>query len=456
VRIGVVGGGVLGLTLAYRLVRLGHSVELFESAPQLGGLARTHDYGDFVWDRFYHCILPQDEALLRLLGELGLGGELRWKVTRTGYWSRGELHSMSGNRDFLRFPLLNLPQKARLGAAVFYATRLADPYKLYGVTAADWLTRICGRRAYEVFWRPLLQAKFGPYHDRVAAVFIWATLKRLVGARSSGSNREQLGYVRGGYARILDALARALGRRGAVLHVGAPVEAIEPCRGTDGTPACRVRTSGPGGSTPSVDFDLVVFTAPTALAREVVAPELEPHLARVEREHPSATTYLGALCLVLALPRPLTPYYVLNIGESDVALTGLIEMTNLVDAGAETAGHSLVYVPRYLDSADPAMEAPDAELLRTTFEPGLRRLFPDLALERASYVGIHRARHIQPLPLVRETRPEALPPPAIERPFLVLNTSMLQCATLNNNEVVGLVDDFIEHNRAILTLSGPG
>jgi hypothetical protein len=56
---------------------------------------------------------------------------------------------------------------------------------------------------------------------------------------------------------------------------------------------------------------------------------------------------------------------------------------------------------------------------------------------------VQRARFVQPLPLAREGTGEIRPAPALERPFQVLNTSMLRCATLNNNEVVGLVDDFL-------------
>ena len=52
----VIGGGVLGLTLAHRLAGLGHRVELFEAAPELGGLVAPQQFGSFVWDRFYHCI----------------------------------------------------------------------------------------------------------------------------------------------------------------------------------------------------------------------------------------------------------------------------------------------------------------------------------------------------------------------------------------------------------------
>ena len=135
---------------------------------------------------------------------------------------------MSGNADFVRFPLLGVVDKARLAATVVYASRFADPWALYRITAEEWLTRWCGRRGYEVFWQPLLRAKFGPYHDRVAAVFIWATLTRLFGARSSGTNEETMGYVRGGYRTILGALRTALEQRGVVIRLGARVLAARP------------------------------------------------------------------------------------------------------------------------------------------------------------------------------------------------------------------------------------
>ncbi|MGH9381494.1 MAG: FAD-dependent oxidoreductase [Thermoanaerobaculia bacterium] len=442
--VGVVGGGILGLCLAHRLSAMGHAVTLFEASPHLGGLAGAHDYGSFTWDRFYHCILPTDVDLIRLLGELGLGDELRWKATGTGYYHGGNTYSMSGTIDFIRFPLLSLPSKARLAASVVYATRFADPWKLYDVSAKEWLTRWCGRRGYELFWRPLLRAKFGPYHDRVAAVFIWATLTRLFGARAGGAARETLGYCRGGYHRIFGVLRRELERRGVDLRTGTAVVGIDR---EPGGCAIRYRDSG---EIASASFDQVVFTAPTRVARKLVDTSLLPVVERTERDHPTSGAYLGVACLVVALRRPLTPYYALNIGDERVELTGLIEMTNLIDAGEETGGLSLVYLPRYLDSEDPRLRLSDDDLADAMMERGVRRLFPDLTDADVVYRGLHRATYVQPLPLVGHGAARRQEAPALVSPFQILNTSMLTCATLNNNEVVRLVDAFVERNLAVL------
>ncbi|MEO7426912.1 MAG: FAD-dependent oxidoreductase [Fibrobacteria bacterium] len=446
--IGVVGAGMLGLTLAHRLAKQGHQVEIFEAGESLGGLAGPYDYGEFIWDRYYHCILPQDGKLIALLGELGLEQDLRWRATGTGYYGRGKFHSMSNNRDFLAFPLISLLDKVRLGAAIFYATRFADPYKLYGVTAKAWLTRMCGRRTYEVFWLPLLKAKFGPFHDQVAAVFIWATLTRLFGARTAGKNQENLGYVKGGYAAILDRFEKVLTAAGVKIHLRTAVARITaPAAEGAKAAGCRLTVSTAGTADRSLEFDQVFFTAPTSLAEKAADPGLLPYVKRMAEWYPTSHAYLGVICLVLVLKKPLTPYYVLNIGE-DIGLTGLIEMTNLIDTGEETRGRSLVYLPRYLDSRDAKFEDSDEQVLREFLGGGLAKLFPGFS-ERDDLVSysVHRARFVQPLPLARETTGEIRPAPALERPFQILNTSMLRCATLNNNEVVGLVDEFLAKSR---------
>ena len=43
----------------------------------------THfNFGPFSWDKFYHCILTSDSALLQLIEDLGLTSELHW-INRT-------------------------------------------------------------------------------------------------------------------------------------------------------------------------------------------------------------------------------------------------------------------------------------------------------------------------------------------------------------------------------------
>src|SRR5437660_680675 len=124
--IAIVGSGFLGMTLALRLAESGANVTLFEGSDQIGGLASAWEIGDVVWDKHYHVTLASDKFTRNLVEELGLGDEYRWVETKTGFYTDGELVSMSNTAEFLKFPPLGLISKLRLGAAIFYASRVKN------------------------------------------------------------------------------------------------------------------------------------------------------------------------------------------------------------------------------------------------------------------------------------------------------------------------------------------
>ena len=77
----VVGGGILGMTLALRLAQRGHDVTLFERSSRLGGLASAWSLGEVVWDRHYHVTLLSDSYTRAILTELGLEKDMKWVET---------------------------------------------------------------------------------------------------------------------------------------------------------------------------------------------------------------------------------------------------------------------------------------------------------------------------------------------------------------------------------------
>src|SRR5690348_7693150 len=123
-RVGIIGGGITGLTAAYRLESAGIKTTIIEAAPDLGGLCRSYNFGPFHWDKFYHCILTSDSHLLQLIEDIGLTPDLRWTETKTGFYSKHGLHSLSNSLEFLLFPPLSLWEKFRMALGVLRATKL--------------------------------------------------------------------------------------------------------------------------------------------------------------------------------------------------------------------------------------------------------------------------------------------------------------------------------------------
>src|SRR3990172_12862037 len=88
------------------------------------------------------------------------------------------------------------------------------------------MIRTFGPSNYTNFWEPLLRAKFGEYAETVAAVFIWASVKRLFGVRSPIAKKHTTGYVHGGYHHILETLRRKLESQGSRIYLGTQIHAI--------------------------------------------------------------------------------------------------------------------------------------------------------------------------------------------------------------------------------------
>ncbi len=422
-RIGVVGGGLLGMTLALRLRQRGARVTLLDAAPTAGGLADAMRIGDFTWDRFYHVMLLSDLNTRALVDELGLTDRLRWGRTRTGFFTDGALHSMSNSVEFLRFPPLSLPDKLRLGGTIFLASKLRDVRRLENELAVDWLRRWSGDRVLERIWLPLLRSKLGENYRIASAAFIWAIIARMYAARRSGLKEEMFGYIDGGYAVVLDALSKALDAAGVQFIGGATARSIvDTSEGVDVTLV-------DGGA---LSFDRVVSTVPASVFAKTC-----PQLRDDERERLERVIYQGIVCGALLTRTPLSPYYVTNITDPGIPLTGIIEMTALVDR-ERFGGHSLVYLPRYLAQDDAAWSASDAQFTEQSLS-ALQRMYPHFDRRDVIDFKVARARRVLAISTLDYTA-RAMPPLVTSMPRVFqLSSAQIAQGTLNVNETLGVV-----------------
>jgi len=424
--VGIVGGGTMGLTLAYRLSRRGHQVTALEGAAQIGGLSTWFDYGDFVWDKFYHVILRSDAHLLGLIEELGLSTRLNWAQTKTGFLWQGRLLSMSSHWEFLTFPALSAIDKLRLAAGILRCQRISDPSALESMPAAAWLQRLFGARVYQTLWAPLLESKFGALSPKVPATIMWATIRRYYSTRSKSQGAESMGFLSGGLKALFETLAQAIEAQGGRIVCCAPVASI------DESPRGKVLVQA---GAQRYEFDCLISTLPTALLRSI-APQL-----RGDLPDPSADPqFLGVLCMALVLRRPLSPYYVTNLIQRGLPFTGLIEVSNLAGPRALN-GRFLAMLPRY-ELPDSPWFQKSSEEIAAEFLAALKPVWPDVE-DNLVRSFVHRERRVQALWINR--------PPAAAAPLRAwngkvwsVNAELAGRDTLNNNAIVRVANQAAE------------
>lgn len=394
-KIVVVGGGLLGLGVGYRLSQSGATVTVLEASDQLGGLAADVDVAGIQVDRFYHCILNSDDSLLGLINDVGLSDQLRMRPVKAGFFHNARTYSISTPLDILRFPPLNPLDRLRLVRSLLECRRLKDWQALEDIDVETWLRQLSGNRVFETVWRPLLSAKFDGDFANTPATYIWSRTVRTTDTRSAGGRKELAGHLVGGYRTLAERLAERIRAAGGDVRTDTPVTRIV-------TESGRVAAIEAGPE--RFEADRAILTVPLPLAARLLRSRAAHGLETLEHSQAiDAYTqqvediegYLGVICVLLVLKRSLSPYYTLYLADGTLPFTAVIESTNIIDP-ALVGGRHLVYLPKYVDPASEVFQRSDDEI-RDWFVSHLRTIHPDLQDDDIVAAPIFRAPHVEPL-----------------------------------------------------------
>ncbi|MDE4908885.1 NAD(P)/FAD-dependent oxidoreductase [Methanogenium marinum] len=320
-RICIIGGGLTGLSAAYYLSRT-HSVDVLEASAEVGGLLSSSHFHDTFIERYYHHCFSGDANLLALMDELDLSGDISWLSGSTGYFSEGRIYPLTTPFEILRYPLLTLVDKFRLGLLTLRAGKYqAASYD--DITADAFIQDTCGKHAYESFFAPLLRSKFGEMRHEVSAAWL---ISRIAIRSDRGPQGERLGYLRHGYQSLITALSDAIRKNGGAIHTGIPARALEK---TDGG---KWRVNG-------APYDVVISTVRPSILTSLGGPSL-PEIP-----------YQGAACVSMGLSRDvLQGIYWVNV-KDEAPYGAVIGHTNF--APFEWYGEHIVYLASYFRDSLP-------------------------------------------------------------------------------------------------------
>ncbi|HXF61680.1 MAG TPA: NAD(P)/FAD-dependent oxidoreductase [Caldilineaceae bacterium] len=382
--IAVIGGGMAGLAAAYDLSRQpGMAVSIYEASDYLGGLAagfKGRPAWEWPLEHFYHHLFTNDDAILRLTREIGLGHLLEFHTPITAMYYRGRNYPLDTPLRVLRFPHLSLVNRLRMGLVLAYLRyHPLKPWRRFDKQVADrWLARWMGPTAYQTLWQPMLQGKFGVHYQEVNLAWFWARIVK---------RTRQLGYYRGGFQALIDGLAEVARRQGVTIQTGARVQGIVPRPGG----GWRVDVA----AAPPVEADLVLSTVSPELMQRL-APDLPADYLAALRSLRS----MGAVVTTVALKHGLMhDIYWSNIPKQEgLPFLALVEHTNMIDR-RHYAGDHLIYIGDYLDPGHRYFGMSVDELL-AEFLPHLPKFNPDFRPDWVTGAWVHKAKYAQPVPPV--------------------------------------------------------
>lgn len=375
-RIAVLGGGPMGLAVAFQLARDGHHPVLFEADDRVGGMTATFDFNGLDIERYYHFHCISDHAFLQMLDELGVADKMHWVETKMGYFYQGALHPWGNPMALLKFPGLSLTAKFRYGLHAFLSTKRNDWRPLDKLEATSWIRRWVGEEAFEVLWRKLFDYKFYDYAYGLSAAWIWSRIRR-IGRSRYNLFREKLGYLEGGSNTLLQALKGDIEEHGGEVHLSTPVSRVvmedDVVKGIQQADKFHA-------------FDKVISTVPLPFVPRLM-PDLPPEILKVFH----STKNIAVVCVIVKLTKPVTENFWLNINDPEMDIPGLVEYTNL-----RPLDQHIVYVPFYIPADHQKFSEPDSVFLDKV-RRYLCKINPNLADDDFIELRANRYRHAQPI-----------------------------------------------------------
>jgi phytoene dehydrogenase-like protein len=211
----IVGGGIAGLIAAIELARAGSKVTLFESAAELGGRARTKKADGFSLNQGPHALYITG-AFKRELDRLGIpyAGQKTNPLEPQGIY-QGKLYRLPTSLPSLALStLFSVGEKlafAGVQKAVIDGATGRESFALW-LDGQDLPSLV--RMAMEAISRV---SSYANAPERVQAAAMLDQIRR---------GFKGVIYVDGGWAAIVEGLAKAASKAGAELRTGASVERV--------------------------------------------------------------------------------------------------------------------------------------------------------------------------------------------------------------------------------------
>lgn len=353
-RIVIVGGGVSGLSVGYRLKRnMGSAVTVLEVESRPGGKAQTVTEQGFTCEEATNGWLDKEQAMRDLIADLGLESRVQPSDDLAAHrfiYRAGRLHELEMHPlKFMTSSALPLSARLRLIMEPFVRPRTDDSDE----SLAAFADRRIGKGARELLIGPMasgvyagdparmsLRSCFGKVSalEREHGGLIKGMIALKKAKKRAGENPDdvqagpsgRLTSLKGGVGELTGALAAALGDD---LRCGARVAAVRPREGG----GFLLDIEGEG----QMEADVVISAAPAHAATAYLAP-LDRDAAAAFGEIPYPA--LDVICLGFRrdqVAHPLRGFGFLVPRGQDKTILGAL-WTSSIFPGRSPEGHVLV------------------------------------------------------------------------------------------------------------------
>lgn len=377
--IAIIGGGVAGLTLAYKLLQNKYNVTIFEQNKDVGGQLYAFPIEGVNTEIYYHHTFMSDTNFIDLCKELQIYDKLQWLDSSMAYYTNQKQFAFGTPFDLLKFSPLRFFDKIKFVISILRLQNMKNIQEVENYSAKEWFIQHGFENVWTIIWEPLFKLKFADLSDEISLVWLWDKLIKR--GKSRGGAKEKLCYMEGSFFNLIVALKKQITLLNGSIRLETKIKSIKQnSKGFDIIHTMDDKLE---------KFDVVISTL-SSKNHKLLFDFSEEYTTYLDQYK-----YQSAICALLVLDKKFSDFYWTNIGDYSIPFGGIIEHTNFV--GCERyKGKSIVYLSKYL-SKDSKFYSKQNEDILQEFYGGLKEINNEFSEKNVTESYVFKQDDAQPI-----------------------------------------------------------
>ena len=194
----IIGGGPMGLYLAYLLAKKGYKIRIFESNSIAGGHARPFRFSNTLIEIFYHFFYKNDHInAMKWVSSFSKKKEIHWEIINTEIITKNnkKINIDSFLQTLKNYKLLTFKIYFNLLNIFFFKI----PSNISNQKGYKWAKKKFGLKFTNDIWKPLLIGKFGREWKKISALWLATRIKRHLSTKNLINKKSTFGYLKNTY-----------------------------------------------------------------------------------------------------------------------------------------------------------------------------------------------------------------------------------------------------------------
>lgn len=378
--ISIIGGGPMGLYLAYLLSKKNYKVRIFETSRTAGGHARPFKFSNTIIEIFYHFFYKNDHY-----------NAMKWisstKKKNKIHWAEIETEIITNSNKKLNIDnFTHVIKNYRFSSFKIYLNLLIIfIFKVHKKTIKEkayiWSQKKFGHKFSNDIWKPLLIGKFGKNWKNISAYWLATRIKRHLSTKNLINKKSIFGYLENTYLPTINETIKFIRKKNSSIILNSKIRKIY----IKNNKITQIKTNKNYLINKN---EKVISTIPLFTLKNIVKNRKLNYLKKFQG--------VGVVLCIFETKKKLSNCYWTSVSKNNLPFNAIIQQNRLYPKSK----NEIVYTSKYLDHKSDLFKLSNEEFSKKIFF-NLEKIYKNFSKKDVINYKIIKSKYAAPLPDIK-------------------------------------------------------